>query len=109
MEILVPEVEPYLEGFVCEMAFTKSGDVGENPRSWKWEMYLPYKAIKNMDIVFYNYLQTRYKQIDCFTMDDYNLVRKMPVSTSVTMKLIFQKFRDRHLKETPIQSVIIEP
>ncbi len=64
MEILVPKVESYLEGFMCEI-YTQSRcsleEISEKP-SWKLENMAStiHKTISNINIVFSNCLQMRY-------------------------------------------------
>ena len=66
MEILVQEVESYLEsGCMCEIACAKSVQFGRNQQKtlleiWKCGLTTFYKTISNINFVFRNCLQMRY-------------------------------------------------
>ncbi len=83
MEILVPEVESYLEGFMCEISCVKSVQFKRNQQKTLLGNYI--------NIVFSNCLQwDTYLQF--FTMDD-TVVRNVTISASLR-KIHFSKISE---------------
>ncbi len=88
MEILVPEVGSYLEGFtcMCEVAqsLCSSGEVSETPSLKLVNLVTTiYQLIININIIFLNCLQMRYTFCTFFLSTIINLVGKVTMSASV--------------------------